>query len=127
MKKIILTIILSSTVVFASSGEELLQQYGCMECHNIIGKKSAPAFMGTAKKNLKWYGDQAKNNIIKSIKNGSKGKYRQFMDTQMPAYNNISNDDLNIIASWILSEFKEKRSQMINQGQKIGGQGKGRP
>jgi len=127
MKKLILTIFLASGVLLANSGEELTKQNGCMECHNIMGKKAAPAFMGTAKKNLKWYGDDAKANIIKGIKNGSKGKYRQFADTEMPAYSNISTSDLDTIASWILSEFKKRRATMPNQGQKMGGQGRGRP
>ena len=127
MKKLILTILVASSVLLANSGEELIKQNGCMECHNIMGKKDAPAFMGTAKKNLKWYGNEAKANIIKGIKNGSKGKYRQFADTQMPAYSNISENDLDTIASWILSEFQKKRATMPNQGQQMGGQGQGRP
>ena len=127
MKKLILTMLLTSGVLFANSGEELTKQNGCMECHNIMGKKVAPAFMGTAKKNLKWHGNEAKANIIKGIKNGSKGKYRQFADTEMPAYSNISDSDLDTIASWILSEFQKRRATMPNQGKKMGGQGQGRP
>ena len=127
MKKLISTTLLATTILLANSGEELTKQNGCMECHNIMGKKAAPAFMGTAKKNLKWYGNEAKANIVKSIKNGSKGKYRQFADTEMPAYSNISESDLDTIASWILLEFQKKRATMPGQGQKMGGQGKGRP
>ncbi len=127
MKKLILTTLLASSILLASSGEELTKQNGCMECHNIMGKKAAPAFMGTAKKNLKWYGDEAKANIIKGIKSGSKGKYRQFSDTEMPAYSNISESDLDTIASWILSEFQKMKSQKMSQGQKISGQRKSRP
>ena len=117
MKKIIIAIVFASTLLLSNSGEQLTIQNGCMECHNIMGKKAAPAFMGTAKKNTKWYGDEAKANIIKSIKNGSKGKYRQFSDTEMPAYPNISQTDLETIASWILLEFQKKRGE----------KGKGRP
>ena len=127
MKKLILTTLLATTILLANSGEELTKQNGCMECHNIMGKKAAPAFMGTAKKNLKWYGDEAKANIIKGIKNGSKGKYRQFANTEMPAYSNMPDSDLETIASWILSEFQKMKSQKMNQGQKMDGQGKGRP
>ena len=127
MKKLILTLLLASATLLASSGEELTKHNGCMECHNIMGKKAAPAFMGTAKKNLKWYGDEAKANIIKSIKNGSKGKYRQFADTEMPAYSNISESDLDTIATWILSEFQKRRATMPNQGRKMDGQGQSRP
>jgi len=127
MKKLILTTLIATTILLANSAQELTKENGCMECHNIMGKKAAPAFMGTAKKNLKWYGDGAKANIIRGIKNGSKGKYRQFADTEMPAYSNISETDLDTIASWILLEFQKMKSQKMNQGQKMGGQGKGRP
>ena len=70
-----------------------------------MGKKLAPAFKGTARKNLKWYGADAKSHIIESIKNGSQGKYRNFTDSQMPAYKTMSNEKLNMIANWIISLY----------------------
>jgi len=39
----------------------------------------------------------------------------------------MPDSDLETIASWILSEFQKMKSQKMNQGQKMGGQGKGRP
>ncbi len=105
MKKLILITVVISTVMLASSGGDLIQQNRCMDCHNIMGKKSAPAFMGTARKNIKWYGDDAKSKIIDGIKKGSKGKYPKFKDTQMPAFDNLSSKDLDTMATWILDQY----------------------
>ena len=116
MKKVILTtIILTSSFLLANTGEQIAKQNGCMECHNIMGKKLAPAFMGTAKKNIKWYGDLAKSKIKESIKNGSKGKYRKFANTEMPAYAHLNDQDLDTIADWILSEYSKNKNLYMNQ------------
>ncbi|HIP13349.1 MAG TPA: cytochrome c [Arcobacter sp.] len=104
------TLIIGTQSIASSTGVQLLEQNRCMTCHNIMGKKVAPAFMGTAKKNTKWYGDKAQEMMIKSIKNGSKGKYKKFADTQMPAYPHISDEDLKTITSWILEEYSKKRA-----------------
>ncbi len=111
MKKVVLTLLLASGVVFAS-GEQLAQSNGCLDCHNIMGKKLAPAFMGVARKNIQWFGADAKSKIVASIKNGSKGKYRQFSDTEMPAYGHLSSEDVTAIASWILVEYDKNKQLM---------------
>ena len=113
MKKVVLTLLLTSGVVFAS-GEQLVQSNGCMDCHNIMGKKLAPAFMGVARKNIQWFGNDAKSKIIESIKNGSKGKYPQFSSSEMPAYGHLSGEEIDTIASWILEEF-EKNQQFMKR------------
>ena len=109
MKKIILTVLVANGLLFANDGEQLVKNNGCMECHNIMGKKLAPAFMGTAKKNIKWHREDAQEIMMKSIKNGSKGKYWNFKDKQMPAYSHISNEDLETITSWILKEYSKNK------------------
>ena len=39
-----------------------------MECYNTMGKKFAPEFMGTAKKNIKWFGNDIKLKQYKVLK-----------------------------------------------------------
>ncbi len=111
MKKLALTLLLTSSTMWAN-GEQLAQSNGCMDCHNIMGKKLAPAFMGIARKNTNWFGNEAKAKIIESIKNGSKGKYRKFTNTEMPAYGYLTNDELDIISNWILEEYSKNRKAM---------------
>ena len=110
MKKVFLSLSTLLTLIFASSAEELIEQNKCMNCHNIIGMKDAPPFSGIARHNSHWYG-KSKDSIINSIKNGSKGKYPMFSNTQMPAYNHLSNEELNKIADWI---FSQKSNKMHN-------------
>ena len=111
MKKLIFSLLLTSGVVFAG-GEQLVQSNGCMDCHNIMGKKLAPAFMGIARKNTNWFGNEAKAKIIESIKNGSKGKYRNFTNTEMPAYGYLTSKELETISNWILEEYSKNRKAM---------------
>ncbi len=114
MKKIFIIAVATVSMLFAQNAEILVKENGCMECHNIMGKKVAPAFKGTARKNLKRYGNDAKLQIIKSIKNGSKGKYRNFSDTSMPAYSNLSDKELDEISTWILELYTKNRTTNTN-------------
>ena len=102
MKKIVLSLMLTSGL-FATDATTILNSNGCMSCHNIMGRKDAPAFMGIARRNIRFEGANAKANIINSIKNGSKNRYRNFINTQMPPFSNLSEDDLDTIATYILS------------------------
>jgi cytochrome c len=113
MKKLLLGLTLALPL-FASTGDELVQNNGCMSCHNIMGKKSAPAFMGVARKNLKWFGSDAKSHIKESIKNGSKGKYRHFLGSEMPAFSYLSDSDRETLANWILQKYEENKGMMKN-------------
>jgi len=115
MKKIILTVLVANGLLFANDGEQLVKNNGCMECHNIMGKKLAPAFMGTARKNIRWFSDDAKQKIIESIKNGSKGKYKKFTNTEMPAFNHLTDKELNNIADWILNEYVKNKKLHHNK------------
>ena len=125
-KKLLLTTVLATTVLFSSTGEELTKVNGCMECHNIMGAKEAPAFTGTAKKNIKWFGTNAQDVMNQSIKNGSKGKYGKFTHTAMPAYNHLNDEELNTITSWILDEYEKNRGSNNNMNNNKGrGQGQG--
>jgi len=121
MKKIALLIVAISGMIFASSGAELVEAKGCTACHAVMGTKAAPAFTGIAKRNVRLNGDSAKSVIISSIKNGSKGKYPNFANSAMPSYASLSDDELNLIADYILEQANNRG---INQG-KGRGQGRG--
>jgi len=114
MKKIVLSLLIMGNIVYASTGKQLVIENGCMECHNIMGKKLAPAFMGTAKKNIKMFGKDAKVNIIKGIKNGSKGKYGNFKHTEMPSFEYLKSSELNLISNWILEEYAKNKKLYPN-------------
>ncbi|MEA1955544.1 MAG: c-type cytochrome [Campylobacterota bacterium] len=116
MKKIILLITLVSSMLFAQSAEEIVDTNGCLACHAVAGKKTAPAFAGIAKKNKRFDATNAKNNIIDGIKNGSKGKFRRFADAEMPAYPHLSADELNLVADYILSQSSKARGRGGNGG-----------
>jgi cytochrome c len=127
MRKVITLTLLLSLSLFASSAEELISSNGCLSCHAVASKKSAPAFAGIAKRNLRFEGDGAKEVIKSSIKNGSKGKYPRFSDTSMPPYPNLSNSDLEKIADYILSQASKAKGRggHGNGMGKGGGMGRG--
>ena len=118
MKKIIFTFI-SAISLFGADAQTLIEQNGCMNCHNIMGRKQAPAFMGVARRNLMMYGNDARNQIKNSIKNGSSGKYPMFRDSAMPSFSNLSDEDLDAIVTWIFDEYSQNKQKM--QAHKMGG------
>ena len=125
MKKLVLATMVLNVSLFATSGEDIAKENGCMDCHNVMGQNLAPAFMGTARKNIRWFGSDAKSKIMASIKNGSKAKYRNFSNTEMPAYAHLSSSELNTIASWILAEYEKNRALRQNpNNQRPKGQGR---
>jgi ribose 5-phosphate isomerase RpiB len=64
--------------------------------------------------------DEVKRTLINSIKNGSQGKYRRFANIAMLPYKDvIPEKEINIIASWILSEYKNNQDEVINQMKEI--------
>ncbi|MFK5938259.1 MAG: c-type cytochrome [Sulfurimonas sp.] len=116
MKKIILLTALISNILFAQSAEEIIDTNACFFCHAIASKKTAPAFAGIAKKNKRFDATNAKSNIINSIKNGSKGKFRKFANSEMPAFSHLSNTELNLVADYILSQSSKARGCAGNHG-----------
>jgi cytochrome c551/c552 len=129
MKKTILAFALSGFVYAASadmppqipnpsSGNtkidafKLVKENGCLSCHNIMGRKLAPAFMGVARRNIRFYGADAKQHIINSIENGSKGKYRMFANSQMPSYKYLGKEKITAIADWILQEYEKRKDYL---------------
>ncbi len=120
MKKILITISVLSGFLFAQTAQELINQNGCFACHGIASKKTAPAFAGIGMRNKRFNGANAKTVIMNSIKNGSKGKYPMFSNSTMPAFKNLSQKDLSILADYILEQSSKtrcnnKRGQSMNR------------
>jgi len=103
MKKMIMLIFLLNFLVFAQTAQEIINENGCFACHAIASKKTAPAFAGIARKNLRFEGSNAKATIMNSIKNGSKGKFRRFAGAEMPSFRDFDDEMLNTLADYILS------------------------
>ena len=92
------------TIISVSSGEQLVEKYGCLACHKIYGPKVGPAYNGVSMKYRKEFAEKAADSIAFYIKNGSKGKYPCFMtkDAVMPPFN-IPEVERMTIANWIVS------------------------
>ncbi len=113
MKKILLILVAVATMLSAGSVDIILKENSCLTCHDVNKVKKAPTFKKIAKKNKKKYGPQAQEMMMKSLINGSRGQYRYYSDTTMPAYKNISNSDLVRITTWILNTNKGKKKKPI--------------
>jgi len=98
-----------SGILYAQNAQEIIDKNGCLACHAIASKKAAPAFAGIGKRNKRFEGDNAKTVIIKSIKNGSQGKYRMFTNSSMPPFTNLTKDQLNIVADYILAQSSKAK------------------
>ncbi len=120
MKKIIMTVVVLSGVLFAQNAEELIDTNGCLACHAVASKKAAPAFAGIGKRNKRFEGSDAKATIMNAIKNGSKGKYPMFADSAMPAFKNLSQEDLSTLADYILAQSSKAKGRGMGQGMGMG-------
>jgi len=125
MKKLILSSFILTTTIFAQDVQTILTNNGCMGCHAIASRKAAPAFAGIAKRNLRFNGDNAANVIKNSIKNGSSGKYPRFNDTAMPAFSNLSEDELDEISTFILMQASKATGHGGGMGMHGGKGGRG--
>jgi len=109
MKKIIIAGLALCSLVYGQTGEEIAEKNGCFECHKMSSKNAAPAFLGTARRNLRLDSENAKEMMIKAIKKGSHGKYKNFTENQMPSFSKLSDEEINTLADWILGSYKEYR------------------
>ena len=76
----------------------LAKSHGCFSCHALDEKIVGPAYNKVA---AKYSGDKdAVASLVQSIRNGSQGKWGRI---PMPAHNNISNEDLNTLAQWVMT------------------------
>lgn len=80
-------------------GKLLAVKNGCLTCHRIDKDLVGPSFKRVALK----YNDNAEV-IENSIKNGSSKIYENLRGAVMPAFKNISDEDIKTIAEWILDK-----------------------
>ncbi len=78
-------------------GQLLAGQNGCLSCHAKNFKKVGPSFKEIAKK-------LTINKIKNSIKNGSKGKWKECKNIPMPAFKKINDKEISTIAQWIKTD-----------------------
>ena len=82
----------------ASADEALAKKSACMSCHQIAKKVVGPSFQDVAKK---YKGDAgAAAHIVSVIKKGGKGV---FGPVPMPPHPQVSDDNANKLANWVLS------------------------
>ena len=115
-----MTMVVLSSVLFAQSAQELIKENGCLACHAVASKKAAPAFAGIGKRNKRFEGANAKTIIMNSIKNGSSGKYPMFSNSAMPAFPNFSQEELSILADYILAQSSKAKGKGMGQGRCMG-------
>ncbi|WP_457748345.1 c-type cytochrome [Sulfurimonas sp.] len=116
MKKLLFSTLLLSGSLFAQNAQEIINDNGCLACHAVASKKEAPAFAGIAKRNMRFEGSHAKETIINSIKNGSQGKYPMFSQSAMPAFPNLSEEQLNTLADYILLQASKAQCNRKRKG-----------
>ncbi|MFC0444344.1 c-type cytochrome [Pseudidiomarina halophila] len=104
LQKLIGSSIVFATLLFSANlqaneeAEKLAQQNACTACHGIENKIVGPAYKDVAEKYAGQ--DNAVATLKDSIKNGGKGKWGQ---TPMPAQPQLSDEQLTLLAEWILS------------------------
>jgi len=81
-----------------SDGEKIALKYKCLGCHKVDKKIVGPSFVDIANK----YRD-SNEKIIQSIQRGSKEQWKSSNGAVMPAFKNISNDELKTLKEWILT------------------------
>ena len=83
----------------APSGSALVQQYGCLNCHNVDQKLVGPAYKAVSEK---YKSDREAASIVlaKKIKAGGAGNWGRI---PMPPHPNVSDDDAKQMVTWILS------------------------
>jgi cytochrome c len=76
----------------------LAKTSGCLTCHAIDEKIVGPAYSKVAAK----YSDDkdAAASLAQSIRNGSQGKWGRI---PMPAHANMSQEDIGLLARWVLT------------------------
>jgi len=78
--------------------ERVLEQQRCENCHDIHKDKVAPSFDMIATR----YNKENKKLLIKSIKEGTKGKW-EGKKLPMPPFKQMSDKDIEGLVDWILS------------------------
>ncbi len=79
-------------------GRRIALKYGCLNCHRSKKTLVGPSFEDISKRYK-----NSPENILKSIKNGSKEKWNLKRKVVMPSFKNIPEDDLKILTKWIIN------------------------
>lgn len=87
-----------STPVNRIAAQQLIRQYACLSCHAIDRKLVGPAYIDIANKYKN--NPAAAKQLAQKIRAGSVGIWGQI---PMPAHPTIKDDELKIIAAWILA------------------------
>lgn len=93
-------LVLSGTAFAAdlADGETLTKINGCFACHAVDRKIVGPAYREVA---ARYAGDDtAVATLVNKIKTGGKGVWG---DVPMPAHPHLKDEDIGIMAQWILS------------------------
>jgi cytochrome c len=77
-------------------GERLVLKYKCVGCHKVDKDLVGPSFSHIAKR----YGSNTQE-MLESITNGSKGKWKMMHNRIMPAFANIPQNQKETMVSWI--------------------------
>lgn len=100
----LMTAAIAASVMMLSSGAamadmDLAKKSGCLACHSVDKKMVGPSYNDVA---AKYKGDaKAKDTLIASIANGSKGKYGA---VPMPGHKGrVSDADIAKLATWVLN------------------------
>ena len=82
------------------AGKKLALKYKCLGCHRVDKKIIGPSFKDIAKKY-----PHAKEYIMKSIKNGSKGKWKNSNGAVMPPFKILNDKELETLSKWIFKQY----------------------
>lgn len=83
----------------APAGGALVQQYGCLNCHNVEQKLVGPAYKAVSEK---YRSDREGASLLlaKKIKAGGAGNWGRI---PMPPHPNVTDEDAKQIVAWILN------------------------
>ena len=78
-------------------GELLARKQGCLGCHGVDKKKVGPSFRAIAKR---YKADELQ--VKESIRLGSHEKWPESRRIKMPAFKQLTNEELDIVTKWIM-------------------------
>lgn len=79
-------------------GKKLALKYKCLGCHRVDKKIVGPAFRDIAKRY-----ENSRDKIKMSITNGSQKSWKSSNGAVMPAFKQISEDELRVLSEWIFN------------------------
>ena len=80
-------------------GELLARKQGCLGCHGMSIKKVGPSFAAVAARYK-----MDKIQIVESIRLGSHEKWPESRHIKMPAFKQLTNEELDTVTNWIMEQ-----------------------